>query len=222
MFMEMYLPIFPLNTVLFPGTTLELQIFEERYKKMIYSALTTNQDIGIFCIKEGIEAYGPLPTPYEIGTLGKIYEHDPIQNLFQNDVIFRINIMGLKKIKLLHYYESQDHYLVGNAIIQEENIFSQNITTEKKNEFLKEVKEYLKYQNIDNVDQLTTDNFILLCHLAIKYLNISLSEKQKLLQLSSFEERWKETFKTLKQKNEIIKQLQNVQEHRKDDYDMYN
>jgi Lon protease-like protein len=40
MFMEMYLPIFPLNTVLFPGTTLELQIFEERYKKMIYSALT--------------------------------------------------------------------------------------------------------------------------------------------------------------------------------------
>ena len=84
------------------------------------------------------------------------------------------------------------------------------------------MKEYLKYQNIDNVDQLTTDNFILLCHLAIKYLNISLSEKQKLLQLSSFEERWKETFKTLKQKNEIIKQLQNVQEHRKDDYDMFN
>ena len=220
--MEMYLPIFPLNTVLFPGTILELQIFEERYRKMIYSALTTKQDIGIFCIKEGMEAYGPLPIPYEIGTLGKIYEHDPIENLFLNDVIFRINIMGLKKIKLLHYYESQDHYLVGNVIIQEENIISKNITPEKKNEFLKEVKEYLKYQNIDNVDQLTTDNFILLCHLAIKYLNISLSEKQRLLQLSSFEERWKETFKTLKQKNEIIKQLENVQEHRKDDYNMFN
>lgn len=220
--MEKYIPIFPLNTVLFPGTTLELQIFEERYKKMIYSALKNHQNIGIFCIKKGLEAYGPLPEPYEFGTLGKIYEHDPVEYLSMDDIIFRINILGLKKIKLLHYYESQDKYLVGNIINQEENIISNNITLEQKQAFLNEVKEYLKYQNIQNIDQITTDNFILLCHIAIKFLNIPLSDKQRLLELSSFEERWKETYKILKYKNEIIKQLENVQEYRQNDIDNYN
>lgn len=220
--MEKYIPIFPLNTVLFPGTILELQIFEERYKKMIYSALKNHQNIGIFCIKEGLEAYGPLPEPYEIGTLGKIYEHDPVEYLSMDDIIFRISILGLKKIKLLHYYESHDKYLVGNIINQEENIISNNITLEQKQAFLNEVKEYLKYQNIQNIDQFTTDNFILLCHIAIKFLNLPLSDKQRLLELSSFEERWKETYKILKYKNEIIKQLENVQEYRQNDIDDYN
>ena len=29
------LPLFPLNTVLFPGMPLSLRVFEERYKQMI-------------------------------------------------------------------------------------------------------------------------------------------------------------------------------------------
>ena len=33
------LPIFPLNTVLFPGASLPLQIFEERYKLMMQHCL---------------------------------------------------------------------------------------------------------------------------------------------------------------------------------------
>ena len=36
---ERTLPIFPLNTVLFPNGTLPLQIFEERYKKMLQDCL---------------------------------------------------------------------------------------------------------------------------------------------------------------------------------------
>lgn len=31
----MHLPLFPLNSVLFPGALLALHIFEERYKQMI-------------------------------------------------------------------------------------------------------------------------------------------------------------------------------------------
>jgi Lon protease-like protein len=208
--MEKYIPIFPLNTVLFPGITIELQIFEERYRKMIYSALTSNQNIGIFCIKEGIEAYGPLPVPYEVGTLSKIYEHDPIELLFIDNIIFRISVLGLKKIKLLHYYESSENYLIGNIIPDEEMIITNSIKEENKKEFLQELEKYLKYLNIDVEEPLNTENFILLCHFAIKILNIPLSEKQQLLEYPSFEIRWKETFKILQHKNSIISQLQQL------------
>ena len=34
------LPVFPLNTVIFPGTPLALHIFEERYRAMVRDCLT--------------------------------------------------------------------------------------------------------------------------------------------------------------------------------------
>ncbi len=208
--MEKYIPIFPLNTVLFPGVNLEIQIFEERYKKLIEHVLHTNNQLGIFCIKEGLEAYGPLPTPYEIGTLSQVYQHDPMEDLYRDNTIFRVNVVGIKKIKILHYYESSEHYLVGNIISQEENIISKDINDEIKNDFFKQVQEYLKYQNFENLDFLNVNNFILLCHYIIKHMNIPLSEKQKLLELSTFDERWKKTYQILKEKNSIIHQLKNI------------
>lgn len=219
--MEKYIPIFPLNTVLFPGVNLEIQIFENRYKKLIEHVLNTNQQLGIFCIKEGLEAYGPLPIPYDIGTISQIYEHDPIEVLYKQNSIFRISVVGIKKIKILHYYESAEQYLVANVISQEEDIISKEINDEIKNDFLIQVQEYLKYQNFENLELLNVNNFILLCHFIIKYLNIPLNEKQKLLELSTFDERWKKTYQILKEKNSIIHQLQNIKS-KDDEKDLLN
>ncbi|MGI8689821.1 MAG: LON peptidase substrate-binding domain-containing protein [Thermomicrobiales bacterium] len=41
------LPIFPLSLVLFPGMTLPLHIFEERYKRMIGLCIRENHDFGV-------------------------------------------------------------------------------------------------------------------------------------------------------------------------------
>lgn len=58
------LPIFPLNTVLYPGVTLPLHIFEERYRSLISSLLQLPEEedrvFGIVAIREG----------YEVGTRG--------------------------------------------------------------------------------------------------------------------------------------------------------
>ena len=40
------LPLFPLNTVLFPGMPLPLHIFEERYKEMIAHCLRETHPSG--------------------------------------------------------------------------------------------------------------------------------------------------------------------------------
>ena len=57
------LPLFPLNTVLFPGMQLKLHIFEERYKLMINSCIESNQPFGVVLIKEGREAFDPIAIP---------------------------------------------------------------------------------------------------------------------------------------------------------------
>lgn len=51
----MNLPLFPLNTVLFPGCVLDLQIFEARYLDMISRCMKQGSGFGVVCIVEGDE-----------------------------------------------------------------------------------------------------------------------------------------------------------------------
>ncbi len=51
----MSLPLFPLNTVLFPGCILDLQIFEARYLDMIGRCMKQGGGFGVVCILEAKE-----------------------------------------------------------------------------------------------------------------------------------------------------------------------
>ena len=70
---ERVLPLFPLNTVLFPGAALPLQIFEERYKEMLQDCLAADSRFGAVLIKEGVEVGGPA-VPHTTGTLAEIVQ----------------------------------------------------------------------------------------------------------------------------------------------------
>ncbi len=65
------LPIIPLNTVLFPGMTLPLRIFEPRYVQMVQERIKGDPRIGVTLIKEGQEVGGPA-VPHEVGTVARI------------------------------------------------------------------------------------------------------------------------------------------------------
>lgn len=69
----MELPIFPLNTVLFPGQRLPLHIFEERYKLMINTCIDERLPFGVCLIREGREVGGGA-RPFETGTTAHIRE----------------------------------------------------------------------------------------------------------------------------------------------------
>lgn len=59
----MELPLFPLDTVLFPGCTLDLQIFEPRYLDMVSRCLKQGQGFGVVTLLEGRET-GPAATGF--------------------------------------------------------------------------------------------------------------------------------------------------------------
>jgi Lon protease-like protein len=72
------LPLFPLNTVVFPGGRLPLKIFEQRYLEMVKQAIAGNTPFGICAIREGAETGTPA-VPYSIGTRVRITDWDMLQ-----------------------------------------------------------------------------------------------------------------------------------------------
>jgi Lon protease-like protein len=90
----MEIPLFPLNTVLFPGGPLPLRIFESRYLDMISRCLKHDTAFGVLLIKEGQEA-GPAST-HEVGTLATVV--DWYQG---SDGLLGITALGSSRFRLL-------------------------------------------------------------------------------------------------------------------------
>jgi Lon protease-like protein len=79
------LPLFPLNTVLFPGGHLPLHIFEERYKQMIADCLAGNRPFGVCLIREGNEVGAPAE-PFAFGTTAHIRSVEELEEARLNIV----------------------------------------------------------------------------------------------------------------------------------------
>lgn len=69
------LPLFPLQTVLFPGGRLPLRIFEQRYMDMAKGCLRDGSAFGVCLIREGREVGAPA-LPMEVGCLARIAAWD--------------------------------------------------------------------------------------------------------------------------------------------------
>jgi Lon protease-like protein len=72
------IPLFPLNTVLFPGGRLSLRIFEPRYVDMVRHCMRESAGFGVVLIREGVEAGGPAQT-FDVGTLARIIDFDQLE-----------------------------------------------------------------------------------------------------------------------------------------------
>lgn len=69
------IPLFPLNTVLFPGGVLPLKIFEARYVDMVRDCMKEEIQFGVVLIRSGQEV-GTAAEPEAIGCLAQIVDWD--------------------------------------------------------------------------------------------------------------------------------------------------
>lgn len=76
--MNVELPLFPLRTVLFPGMTLPLRIFEDRYKVMVRELLESGGRFGVLLIREGEEVGGGA-IPHDVGTTAVIEQSEELE-----------------------------------------------------------------------------------------------------------------------------------------------
>ena len=99
------IPIFPLsNFIIFPKTTVPLNIFETRYIEMINESMKTNKLVGMIQPRS-LNENQILPTLFDIGCLGKIIsfkETDDGRYLIELKGLIRFQV--LKEIKSAHKY----------------------------------------------------------------------------------------------------------------------
>lgn len=69
------LPLFPLQTVLFPGGRLSLRIFEARYVDLVSRCLRSGETFGVCLIMAGSEV-GEAAIPHAVGTEARVVSAD--------------------------------------------------------------------------------------------------------------------------------------------------
>jgi Lon protease-like protein len=88
---QISLPLFPLNTVLFPGQVLPLHIFEPRYRAMINQCIDKSWPFGVVLIREG-EEVGAAARPHEVGTTARVAQVERLDD-------GRLNIVSVGEMR---------------------------------------------------------------------------------------------------------------------------
>ncbi|MCW2760233.1 MAG: hypothetical protein JWR85_434 [Marmoricola sp.] len=108
------MPLFPLNSVVFPGVVTPLHIFEERYRTLVRELMDIesvfDRVFGILAIREGYEVgeHG-MQSAHRIGTLVQLTEVDAY-----DDGRYDIEVIGRQRLRVIES-ESTGAYLRGEV-----------------------------------------------------------------------------------------------------------
>jgi Lon protease-like protein len=173
------LPLFPLNTVLFPGMPLSLHIFEERYKRMIQACIESSAPFGVVLIKQGLESQGPLAEPYDIGCTARIIEIQPLKEDRMNIVA-----LGQQRFRILAL-NHQESYLVGQVELYPLHESNRKYIEETSNRLYPWVKRYMDILSQVSGTKLESEHLpndpLALAYLAAVLLQVPPDKKQSLL-----------------------------------------
>ena len=101
------IPVFPLsNFIIFPKTTVPLNIFEPRYIDMVNDSMKTNKMIGMIQPKSNNDQKNK-PDLHEVGCLGKITSFAET-----NDGRFLIEVKGLNRFHSIKELETEKKYRI--------------------------------------------------------------------------------------------------------------
>jgi len=109
------IPLFPLNTVLFPGGILPLKIFEQRYIEMAKACLLKGTPFGVCLITQGdevVSAGGSTPEIATIGTLARITDWDMPQL-----GILHVVTLGETRFQVKHHAAAQSGLVTGDVVL---------------------------------------------------------------------------------------------------------
>ena len=119
------LPVFPLsNFIIFPRTTVPLNIFEPRYVEMINDSMRSNKLIGMIQPKNSKESVN-IPKLYDIGCMGKITSFRENEN-----GQFLIELKGIIRFQILSEIKSNKKYRECNIEFKD---FYNDLNTENEN-----------------------------------------------------------------------------------------
>jgi Lon protease-like protein len=175
--MEQLLALFPLHTVLFPGSTASLQIHEERYKQMIGRCMAMKEPFGIVLIREGEEVCEPAE-PYEVGTTATI-----TTGVRFNDGNLLIAVEGGARFRILHTIQTRPYILASVELIEDEVTIEQRTDAERLRKLYERYRQSIALATgvVQPLDDLPPDPVAMSFHLSA-LLQVPYLSKQQLLE----------------------------------------
>ena len=177
------IPLFPLNTVLFPGGVLPLRIFEPRYVDMVRQCMREGQEFGIALIREGKEA-GGTATTHDVGTMVQIVDFDQTK-----DGLLGITTRGTQRFRTQSVRRQADGLSIATveslepestaSLPEEYAMFARMLL-----EALPQMGEYFKHLLPQYDDAAWVSARV------AEVVPISLAAKQQLLEVNDALERW--------------------------------
>jgi uncharacterized protein len=180
------LPLFPLNTVLFPYAQVQLHVFEDRYRQMVRDCLEFDNPFGIVLIRSGKEVGGEAD-PYMVGTAVRILS---VQT--HDDGAMDIHIQGERRFRIRRL-ESSKPYLVGQVEPVVELELDESPRTDallmKARESFKELVEGLVSRQDFDVQVRFPPDPVMLSFVIANVLQMENLQKQHLLEITDTTER---------------------------------
>ena len=177
----MEVPIFPLNgAVLFPGTSLPLNIFEKRYIEMVDYALSKQKCIGMIQSDE-------KNSLYNIGCIGKIHSFSET-----TDGRYLISLQGTNCFKVIRELEKKHKFRLIEAEILDFNEDNDFINEKQKNSLLERYSQYIKVKKINiNLQEIQNIDFNQIIKFIAMISPFSDIEKQALLETKNLNDFYK-------------------------------
>ncbi len=198
------LPLFPLNTVLFPSTPMRLHIFEERYKTMINECIENEAPFGIVLIEEGEEALGDLAHPHLIGTTARIAEVEKLAFGRMN-----ITVIGEDRFRIMSLHNKRP-FLVGKVDIIPFIVDDNKVARRGKAQLNMLLKRYLASLGDIGVvfdEERIPDDPLELAYLAAYVLQTDLAQKQKFLESANTTQLFKQLIQAYRREVALFERL---------------
>ncbi len=195
------LPLFPLNMVLFPGASLPLRIFENRYKVMIGECIEMKQPFGVVLIKEGPEV-GGTAQPHRVGTTARILKAEP-----RGEAMYSIQTVGERRFRIINIIDGNPYLKAEVEYMEEEATEDLGDLTHRVSDSLSEYLQLVvsfKKGWIQTVD--TPQEPLALSYAASQAVTYPPMVGQYLLQIQSVKERLERVLPLLGERTELLRE----------------
>jgi hypothetical protein len=103
------MPVFPLNSVVFPRMPLPLHIFEERYRQMVRDLQEVGGRFCVSLIREGVEVGGEAK-PHNVGCVVEVAHTRQLP-----DGRFYLVTVGVERVRIVSLDRESKPYLLGSV-----------------------------------------------------------------------------------------------------------
>ena len=202
--MAVKIALFPLNVVFFPHMPLALHIFEERYRTMMRHCIDEGTTFGVVAIREGREV-GPSAEPYDVGTLAQMRNIDELP-----DGRYNLLAVGASRFRIERLSRDQP-YLTGEvSYLQDAPASPAGDALARR--VAQQFREYVtSVRALANepvpADLELPDEPELLSYLVAAALQITIAERQSLLELDSADERLRECARILRREHLLLENM---------------